>query len=125
MQKLAGKLNWYNAWEHLNGAFYNHMKKGKNIKQKKIKIRLLYNGVPEDRDEIKKQLQLEMRQYDKNVQIWLSRLQSTPNLKTIGKTLYSSTIFDLRQQVQRTVDITSKDGKMRIAANLLMESTFA
>eukprot|EP00957_Ditylum_brightwellii_P148501 11306956-Ditylum_brightwellii.AAC.1 len=43
MQKVAAKLNWYNARELLNGAFFNHMKKGKNIKQRKTKIRLLYN----------------------------------------------------------------------------------
>eukprot|EP00957_Ditylum_brightwellii_P077794 5911835-Ditylum_brightwellii.AAC.1 len=53
MQKLAAKLNQYNARELLNGVFFNHMKKGKNIKQRKTKFRLLYNGVPEDREEIK------------------------------------------------------------------------
>eukprot|EP00957_Ditylum_brightwellii_P038021 2875641-Ditylum_brightwellii.AAC.1 len=61
MQKLVAKLNWYNAQELLNEAFFNCMKKGKNIKQRKTKIRLLYNGIPEGREEIKKQLQLEMR----------------------------------------------------------------
>eukprot|EP00957_Ditylum_brightwellii_P001870 143507-Ditylum_brightwellii.AAC.1 len=79
MQAIASKLNWFNARELVEGGFFSHQKNGKNKNQRKTKIRLLFNGCPSDRDEIRKQLQTEMRQYNESIQVWLARLQTAAN----------------------------------------------
>eukprot|EP00957_Ditylum_brightwellii_P100753 7679292-Ditylum_brightwellii.AAC.1 len=66
-----------------------------------------------------------MRQYNNKAQVWLARLQTAANSTIGGKSLYIGSLFDLKQQVQRVVDIASKEEKRKVEASLTMEATFS
>eukprot|EP00957_Ditylum_brightwellii_P149327 11372616-Ditylum_brightwellii.AAC.1 len=68
---------------------------GKNKNKRNVKVRLLFNGSPYNREEIRKEMQNNMRQHDKDC------------------------------QAQRVVAVTSEESLLQIEMSLTMEPTFS
>jgi hypothetical protein len=69
-------------------------------------------------------MQNSMRQYDKDCQVWLSKLQTVATPVKVGKIFYSGSIFNIKEQVQRVIAVTSKESLLQIEMGLTMEPTF-
>jgi hypothetical protein len=53
-QKAATALSWVSGRELLSNAYFNHRNTGKNKNKQHVKVGLLFNRRPGDREEIRK-----------------------------------------------------------------------
>eukprot|EP00957_Ditylum_brightwellii_P189311 14409309-Ditylum_brightwellii.AAC.1 len=100
MATKANQLQWADTRELLYGGYFNFRDRDDiKVKRRNVNIRILFNGMISDRDNIRKNLQVEMRRVDMNAQLWFSCLQASAVATQVGYFFYSTPTFDLSMNV--------------------------